>query len=136
MRIPAFFLNMKRRRKRRKLRTGAVITVALSVLLLLFLGARGMKWLAERLSEKVPKQISDDWRLVLVNYENPVPKDYEFTLIELRNDQAVDERIYPDLQTMFDDARGEGISIIVTSSYRSYEDQQAIMDRFIRDFED
>ena len=82
-----------------------------------------MKWLAERLSEKVPKQISDDWRLVLVNYENPVPKDYEFTLIELRNDQAVDERIYPDLQAMFDDARGEGISIIVTSSYRSYEDQ-------------
>ena len=136
MRIPAFFLNMKRRRKRRKLRISAVITVALSVLLLLFLGARGMKWLAEHFSEKVPKQISDDWRLVLVNYENPVPKDYEFTLIELRNDQAVDERIYPDLQAMFDDARSEGISIIVTSSYRNYEDQQAIMDRFIRDFED
>ena len=111
MRIPAFFLNMKRRRKRRKLRTGAVITVALSVLLLLFLGARGMKRLAERFGEKVPRQISDDWRLVLVNSENPVPKDYEFTLIELRNDQAVDERIYPDLQTMFDDARGEGSSL-------------------------
>ena len=70
-----------------------------------------------------------DWMLILVNNDNPLPDGYsvpEFT--ELRNEQKVDSRIYPDLQKMFDDARAEGHSPYITSSYRSKEDQQAQFD--------
>ena len=126
---------MKKRKKRRKVRIGAVVLLLAVFALIAAIGITSVRRLLEKTKNRPPKQISDDWRLVLVNYENPVPEDYTFTLIELRNDQAVDERIYPDLQAMFDDARSEGISIIVTSSYRSYEDQVEIMERFIRDFE-
>ncbi|MCR5227604.1 MAG: M15 family metallopeptidase [Eubacterium sp.] len=70
-----------------------------------------------------------DWMLILVNNDNPLPDGYsvpEFT--ELRNEQKVDSRIYPDLQQMFDDARAAGHSPYITSSYRSKEDQQAQFD--------
>ena len=70
-----------------------------------------------------------DWMLILVNNDNPLPDGYlvpEFT--ELRNEQKVDSRIYPELQKMFDDARAEGHSPYITSSYRSKEDQQAQFD--------
>lgn len=70
-----------------------------------------------------------DWMLILVNNDNPLPDGYsvpEFT--ELRNEQKVDSRIYPELQKMFDDARAAGHSPYITSSYRSKEDQQAQFD--------
>ena len=51
----------------------------------------------EPASEEDPAQTDagDDWKLILVNAEHPVPEDYSVTLKELRNDQWVDERIYP-----------------------------------------
>jgi D-alanyl-D-alanine carboxypeptidase len=57
------------------------------------------------------------------------------TLKELRNDQWVDERIYPELQQMFDDARAEGIYPLINESYRSAERQQEILDNYIAAYE-
>ena len=71
---------------------------------------------------------ASEWYLILVNKDNPVPDDYKVELTNLRNDQAVDARIYPDLQAMFDDMRSQNLSPMITSSYRSAEDQQKIMD--------
>ena len=91
----------------------------------------------EPASEEDPAQTDagDDWKLILVNAEHPVPEDYSVTLKELRNDQWVDERIYPELQQMFDDARAEGIYPLINESYRSAERQQEILDNYIAAYE-
>lgn len=69
----------------------------------------------------------DDWRLILVNNDHPIPKDYQVELTQLSNGIYVDSRIYSDLQQMFDDARTEGIYPIVGEGYRTHEEQQQMM---------
>lgn len=66
------------------------------------------------------------WNLLLVNPWNAVPKDYSFTLTELRNGYYVDERIYPSLQNMFDDARSNGVYPLIVSAYRTNQEQQTL----------
>lgn len=80
---------------------------------------------------------ADSWMLILVNSDNPLPDDYqvpEFT--ELRNNQKVDSRIYPELQQMFDDARAQGYSPYITSSYRTYDEQQQQIDAKVAELVD
>ena len=62
------------------------------------------------------------WELILVNSDNIIPEDYEVRLLTLSNGQRVDERIYPDLQKMFDDMRAQRIYPTVASGYRSYNE--------------
>lgn len=69
----------------------------------------------------------ENWKLLLVNQWNPLPEDYEVNLQRLRNGQAVDERIYPELQQMFDEARAAGLDPEISSSYRTTEEQRRIM---------
>ena len=68
----------------------------------------------------------DSWNLLLVNPWNPLPEDYTFTLKELSNGHAVDERCYPDLQAMMDACRADGLSPLICSSYRSQEKQGSL----------
>lgn len=70
---------------------------------------------------------SDDWQLILVNSENSLPKNYDIDLTKLSNGVCVDERIYPQLQQMFDDARSQGVNPIVREGYRTRDDQKEIM---------
>lgn len=70
----------------------------------------------------------DDWRFVLVNGDCALPKGFAPPLLTLTNGERVDERIYPDLQRMFDDARAAGLSPFVRAGYRSTEDQERIME--------
>ncbi len=90
---------------------------------------------AEEPPEPVPVPEDESWKLILVNAEHPIPEGYEFTLMELRNNHHVDERIYPELQRMFDDARAAGIYPFVNESYRTAGEQQAIMDEYIARYE-
>ena len=76
------------------------------------------------------------WYLTLVNREYPVPEDWDIELTELRDDQRVDSRIYPDLQAMFDACRAEGLTPLVWSSYRTEADQRRILDDKIASFRD
>lgn len=68
----------------------------------------------------------EDWALLLVNYDHPLPSDYSFEILTLSNNEEVDERIYPALQSMFDDARNEGINLFVRSGYRDREEQEIV----------
>ncbi len=74
------------------------------------------------------KQASTDngWNLIVVNFENRVPDDYEVEFTVLSNGEKVDKRIYPDLQNMMDDARDDGLSLFVADGYRSYETQEDV----------
>ncbi len=71
---------------------------------------------------------SEEWNLILVNRDNSIPSNYEVELMELSNGEKTDERIYPTLQEMFDDARSEGVYPIVVSGYRTAKEQEKLLE--------
>ena len=78
---------------------------------------------------------NDSWQLILVNKDNPIPEDYVIPkLTELTGGNSVDSRIYPALQKMFDDARSQGIYPAITSSFRTMDKQQQLMDDKIAEY--
>lgn len=78
---------------------------------------------------------ADAWEQILVNRWNPIPEGYKVELTQLQGDQAVDSRVYPPLQQMFDDARAEGIYPMISSSYRTYEEQVRLMEEKIAEYQ-
>lgn len=78
-----------------------------------------------------PATKPESWSLILVNPWHSIPADWQVELTTLSNGQAVDSRIYPDLQEMFDTARAEGIYPTVVAGYRTQEKQQSLMDEKI-----
>lgn len=72
------------------------------------------------------KRIINDELLTLVNYKNKVPDDWQVDLVSLNDQQSVDQRAYQALQEMLDDAKKEGLNIIVCSSYRTYDKQKQL----------
>lgn len=74
------------------------------------------------------------WALLLVNQDNALPKGYAVETTTLDNGEAVDTRIYPALQKMFDDMRADGIYPVVASGFRTQEKQQQIMDEKVQTF--
>jgi D-alanyl-D-alanine carboxypeptidase len=84
----------------------------------------------DRISEEKPHEASLEhgWSLILINKDNYIPEDYEVNLLKLSNGKKVDERIYPDLQKMFDDARAAGLELFVAQGYRTADEQQKLLD--------
>lgn len=65
-----------------------------------------------------------DWQLILVNAEHPLDEKYEpESLTNVNESCQVDGRIAADLQQMLDDGAAQGLSMYVTSGYRSYNRQ-------------
>ena len=77
---------------------------------------------------------SSDWKLMLVNQDHPLEKDFDGELTELRYGQSVDSRIYPDLQEMFDEMRKNGLSPRVVQGYRSYSEQESRLESKISEY--
>lgn len=86
-------------------------------------------------SHKQYADTSGDWRLILVDKNHYIPKDYQMNLTRLSNGKQVDSRIYPSLQKMFNDARESGLALFVREGYRTFQDQKQIMDEKIRAYE-
>lgn len=95
----------------------------MAVIILLAAGMMAFKGGISRTADE-----SLGWNLMLVNSRYRIPDDYSVELIRLSNGEQVDSRIYPDLQEMFDDARGAGYSLFVRAGYRSEEDQENLME--------
>jgi len=74
-----------------------------------------------------PEAAALPWNLTLVNSTHPVPDNWVVTLKELSNGRRIDERIYADLQAMFDAARAAGLTPKVNTAYRTYEDQKDML---------
>lgn len=72
--------------------------------------------------ESVPEE---DWKLLLVNPWNQLPKDYTaaLKLRRLANGLQVDERIYDDLNAMLTDCWKAGLHPVVCSAYRPHATQ-------------
>ncbi len=73
----------------------------------------------------------DDWQLVLVNKQHPVPDDYTFTLGKIKGSMKCDIRIIDDLMDMMQAAKADGIRLVVCSPYRDYNRQTVLFNRKI-----
>ncbi len=82
------------------------------------------------------EQRETQWNLLLVNSEHPLPENYATSvdLLRLSNGEQVDERIYPALQQMFDEARGDGIDLFVRSGFRPRSAQETLFDQKVQEF--
>lgn len=74
-------------------------------------------------------QSTEDWALLLVNWENPLGPDFAVPeLTRLKNGHAIDSRVYPSLQAMMDAARAEGLQPLICSSYRTWDKQAELFE--------
>ena len=82
---------------------------------------------------EIPAVDTTAWNLQLINWETPLPEDYEAgELTELSNGHAVDSRIYPALQEMMDDARAAGYNPLICSSFRTWDKQSQLYERKVQ----
>ena len=73
----------------------------------------------------------DDWRLVLVNKQNPVPEGFDVKLANINNSMYADERIINDIYRMVDAASDDGVDLMICSAYRSYDRQRTLFNNKI-----
>ncbi len=80
----------------------------------------------------VSKTVSkDDWNMVLVNEDNPIPEGYDVNLVKITGGHRVDERIVDPLNEMFKAMRAEGLQPMVCSGYRTIEKQHNLFEEDI-----
>ena len=73
----------------------------------------------------------DDWRLMLVNKQNPVPEDFDVKLSGINESLYADERIIDDIYKMIDAASSDGVDLMICSAYRSYDRQKSLFNNKI-----
>lgn len=76
----------------------------------------------------------NDWRLLLINKQHPVPENYEVELGNINTMKGVmqcDARIIDDLLSMLQAAKDDGINLQICSPYRDYAYQEMLFDRKI-----
>ena len=79
----------------------------------------------------------DDWKLILINKQHPIPDDYSFTLGNIKTMKGTmkcDERIIEDLLAMMQDAKKDGVNLAICSPYRDMDYQEMLFDRKIKNY--
>ena len=92
---------------------------------------------AEVIEEENKRDIdshTSNWELLLVNKNHKVPEGYTVELEEVENVHQVDKRIAESLKQMLSDARKEGLSPIICSSYRTNAKQQKLYNNKVREY--
>lgn len=77
---------------------------------------------------------ADDWKLVLINKQHPIPEDYTFTLGNIKTikgDMQCDERIVEDLLSMMQAASQDSVNLAICSPYRDLKRQEVLFNRKI-----
>ena len=75
-----------------------------------------------------------DWELLLVNKNHKIPDDYKVELEEVEITHKVDKRIVDHLNQMLNDAREQGLSPIICSSYRKNAKQKQLYNNKIKEY--
>lgn len=90
---------------------------------------------ANEIEVKNTPKVIDDWRLVLVNYENVLPADFEPELSNIDSIRKFDSRAIDELMQMIQDMKlqGDG-NIWPQSTYRSVERQEEIFNKKVRTY--
>lgn len=77
----------------------------------------------------------NDWRLLLINKQHPVPDDYTFphgAIKTVKGDMECDERIIDDLLQMMQAASEDGVKLGICSPYRDLSYQEYLFNRKIK----
>ncbi len=77
----------------------------------------------------------EDWRLVLINKQHPIPDEYTFELGDIKTIKGTmkcDKRIIEDLLTMMQAAKADGVNIAICSPYRDLNRQKVLFNRKIQ----
>ena len=80
----------------------------------------------------IPNVSKDDWNLILVNENSPIPATYEPMLEKIEGGKLVDTRIVASLTEMFGAMRAEGLDPMVCSGYRTIEKQHNLFEEDIQ----
>lgn len=76
----------------------------------------------------------EDWKIMLINKQHPIPEEYEFTLATIKGSMKCDERIIPELQQMMQEAKKDGVTLVIRSPYRDYERQIYLFNRKVKGY--
>ncbi len=79
-----------------------------------------------------PTDASEDWALMLVNADNPMPEDYTIELGNINERFRMEKRAAEQMIKMIEAAEADGIGLYVTSAYRSVDYQQQLFDTNIQ----
>ena len=71
---------------------------------------------------------SDDWRLVLVNFETPIDGDFSVETAESADGYLFDARAVDALDQMLSDGRAAGMQLVLTSAYRTEAYQSGLFE--------
>ena len=74
----------------------------------------------------------NDWRILLVNKQHPIPEDYHFELAAFSGGLHCDSRVREDLLAMLKAAADEDLHLYVCSPYRASETQVFSFNRKIK----
>lgn len=76
----------------------------------------------------------EEWNLILVNPWNELPENFYVERAVLSSGHSIDKRAYSDLIEMLEDAKAEGLSLVICSSYRTMEKQQRLYENEVNDY--
>lgn len=142
--------NDPQRERHKRLRKRPIICTIISIFFILAIATAVLEGMLPKSSEEyvilnpaatqpsltVDDGISSGWNLTLVNKWNPIPENYEITLVEVPGGEKVDERIYAPLMEMLEAAKegNWGQFPEVVSGYRTSKKQQRLYDDKIADY--
>ncbi|MBD5547376.1 MAG: M15 family metallopeptidase [Lachnospiraceae bacterium] len=78
---------------------------------------------------------ADDWKLILINKQHPIPDEYTFTLGPIKTIKGTmqcDERIIEELLAMMYAASEDGVNLAICSPYRDLAWQEVLFNRKIK----
>lgn len=87
----------------------------------------------EKLAAEFAKE-KREWYLLLANVDHPLPEDFMPETQEVQNGYQLDSRIAALAQQMIEDARQDGVELLVCSAYRSIEKQTTLFDKMKQDY--
>ena len=69
---------------------------------------------------------NDDWSLILINKDHPIPSNYEFELSTIKGNVKSDVRVVPYVMEMIKAAKQQGVTLYICSPFRSDEKQEVL----------
>lgn len=77
---------------------------------------------------------SDQWNLLLVNKQHPIPENYELRLGAVSASMQCDERVIPEMLQMMAAAKEDQVTLMICSPYRNADRQTMLFERKIRKY--
>ncbi len=94
--------------------------------------AEAVAVMAQKPALTIPFSVDlEEWNYILVNELHPLPRDFVPQVEKTYDGQSVDGRMRAALEKMIDDAKQEGLNLMICSSYRDYKKQDSLMDKSI-----